>query len=196
MTIATKTITLLDPTSKPRSKKLKMAIRPSNLEGKGMGLLWNNKAGGDILLNRLAQLLNERFHFSEILNYKKLNASAGFDEDKLNDLSTKCDFVVLSTGDCGSCTSYLIYDAIELEKRGTPVIAICTREFASLGRAEAQALGMPNLAIVTVPHPVGGIEPEKVAPKADNALEDVIEALSTSREKLPERTSQQSEAGV
>jgi len=52
--MVTKTITLLDPTSKMRSKELKMAARPSNLEGKIVGFLWNDKPGGDILLDRFA----------------------------------------------------------------------------------------------------------------------------------------------
>jgi hypothetical protein len=38
-------------------------------------------------------------------------------------------------------------------------------------------LGLPTLPIVTVPHPVGGLHPEQVEKKADQVLEDVIQAL-------------------
>ena len=36
---------------------------------------------------------------------------------------------------------------------------------------------MPTLPIVTVPHPVGGLSPGQVEKKADQALEDVVQAL-------------------
>jgi len=64
-----------------------------------------------------------------------------------------------------------------LEKRGIPTVTICTDEFLSLGLAEAKALGMPTLSIVTVPHPVGGLPAGGVEKKADQALKDVIQAL-------------------
>jgi hypothetical protein len=46
-----------------------------------------------------------------------------------------------------------------------------------LGLAEAKALGMPTLPIVTIPHPLGGLPPGQVEKKADQVLEDVIQAL-------------------
>jgi hypothetical protein len=37
---------------------------------------------------------------------------------------------------------------------------------------------MPDLAIVVVPHPVGGIDPKEVERKADNIIEDIIKSLT------------------
>lgn len=186
--MVTKTITLLDPTSKARSKELKMATRPSNLEGKVVGFLWNNKPGADILLNRFAQLLDERFHFAKTLKHTKPHASSGTSIDMLDSLSAECDLVITAVGDCGSCTSYVIHDAIELEKRGSPTVSICSHEFVALGKAEAEALGMANLPMVIVPHPIGGIDLKEVAKKADDAFEDMIQALSVSQVKSSEQT--------
>lgn len=53
----------------------------------------------------------------------------------------------------------------------------------TLGKAEAQALGMANLPMVIVPHPIGGIDPKEVAKKADDAFEDVIKAISAPQEE-------------
>ena len=64
-----------------------------------------------------------------------------------------------------------------MEKRGVPTVTICTDEFLPLGLAEAKALGLPTLPIVTVPHPVGGLSPGQVEKKADRVLRDVIQAL-------------------
>lgn len=190
--MVTKTITLLDPTSKAHRRELKMAARPSDLKGKIAGFLWNNKPGGNILLDRFAQLLDERFHFAKTLKHTKPHASSGASIDMLDSLSAECDLVITAVGDCGSCISYVIHDAIELEKRGIPSISICSHEFAPLGRIAAQALGMANLPMVIVPHPIGGVDPKEVARKADDAFEDMIEALSVPQRKSSEQVTQQS----
>jgi len=84
----------------------------------------------------------------------------------------------------------VIRDAIEFEKRGVPVTAIITDEFLGLGREEAQDMGMPDLAMVTVPHPVAGVTREEVARKADGILDEVIEVITMPQEKLRERAGQ------
>jgi hypothetical protein len=38
-------------------------------------------------------------------------------------------------------------------------------------------MGMPNLSLVVVPHPIGGIDPEEVKIKADNIFEVVVARL-------------------
>jgi hypothetical protein len=67
---------------------------------------------------------------------------------------------------------------VELEKRGTPTITICTDEFATLGSMEAQILRMPRLPIVTIPHPLGGLKPEEVAGRAGLAFQELVKFLN------------------
>jgi hypothetical protein len=43
--------------------------------------------------------------------------------------------------------------------------------------ASARGMGMPNLALVIVPHPIGGISPEEVKVKAGNIFDMVIARL-------------------
>ncbi|MBI2908075.1 MAG: hypothetical protein HYX92_10535 [Chloroflexi bacterium] len=71
-----------------------------------------------------------------------------------------------------------------LEKKGIPVATVCTDEFASLGRAEAEVLGIPTLPIVTPSHPMGGLSEKEVWAKAEKAVDDIIYVLTTPREKL------------
>jgi len=94
-----RTLTVLDPTAKPTRKEFKMAVRPDKLEGKVLGLIWNDKPSGDILLNEFAEQLNKRFHFAQILRHKKADAPLGITEDALNEFSTKCDLVILGVSD-------------------------------------------------------------------------------------------------
>ncbi|MFC1985261.1 hypothetical protein ACFLT4_05550 [Chloroflexota bacterium] len=70
-----------------------------------------------------------------------------------------------------------VHDSIELEKRGIPTATVCSSEFVSLGKATAQTIGMPHIAIVSVSHPVGGVSREEVLKKADDSFEDIMKSL-------------------
>ena len=97
--MVTKTITVLDPTAKPKSRELKMAVRLDNTEGKAAGFLWNSKPNADVLLDRLAQQLDERYHFRQIVKRDKSSASQPATEEVLSELSAKCDFVITGAAD-------------------------------------------------------------------------------------------------
>jgi len=47
-------------------EKRTLAPRPSSLDGKRVGLVYNLKTGGDVLLTRTAELLKERFRDVEV----------------------------------------------------------------------------------------------------------------------------------
>ena len=51
---------LVNPQSVVLSKPLRLADRPATLEGKTVVLRWNGKPNGDIFLNRIAELLEEK----------------------------------------------------------------------------------------------------------------------------------------
>jgi hypothetical protein len=53
-----------------------------------------------------------------------------------------------------------------------------TDAFVSLGRTAAAALGLPHLPLVTVAHPIGGIDGALVAARAEAAVDAVLAALT------------------
>jgi hypothetical protein len=57
-------------------------------------------------------------------------------------------------------------------------VVVGTTEFRALARAEARARGLADLAVVTVPHPIGGIPAAQAADKAEAAWPDVLAALT------------------
>ena len=61
-----------------------------------------------------------------------------------------------------------------LEARGIATVTICSSQFEALGRNEAIAAGMPDLALGVVPHPIGGLEPDEVRTRAEAAFEQVL----------------------
>jgi hypothetical protein len=70
-----------------------------------------------------------------------------------------------------------VHDAVRLERRGIPTAVVGTEPFIDEAIEQARVLGMPDLRIVTVPHPVQLLTREQVEELADRALDDVIARL-------------------
>jgi len=59
-----------------------------------------------------------------------------------------------------------------------PTVTICTDAFVGLAREEAKNLGMPDLPLVIIEHPIGGESPTVIDQRAEDALPQVIAALT------------------
>lgn len=68
-------------------------------------------------------------------------------------------------------------DAILLETRGIPAVAICTDAFLASADATAVLRGMPGYGYATVPHPVSSLTPEQVKERAQIAFPQVVSLL-------------------
>lgn len=94
-----KKIEVLVPTAEARFGEVEMAKRPDSLEGKAIGFMWNAKPNGDILLKNLERILKSRLKSSATIMREKPLASSGAPAEVIEELSAKCDFVVLAIGD-------------------------------------------------------------------------------------------------
>lgn len=72
------------------------APRPASLNGKTVGLLWNDKRGGDVALQHLGGLLQKRYHDLKINFYK---GPRGYPRPLLEKALAECDLFLGSTGD-------------------------------------------------------------------------------------------------
>jgi len=98
--MANNKIVVLDPTSKGKVKEAKVAKRPISLEGKTVGIVWNGKLGGNAFLERLGELLIERFRLSKILKlYAKADVTSSLPETEIDEFAKKCEFVLIGVGD-------------------------------------------------------------------------------------------------
>lgn len=68
-------------------------------------------------------------------------------------------------------------DGIIFEKRGVPAASIATHQFINMGRASAEALGMPEYPFVVMEHPIGRLEDEELRRKAEAVLPEVVRLL-------------------
>ncbi len=66
-----------------------------------------------------------------------------------------------------------------MEKLGVPAVTVCTDAFIGLARQETRNLGLPDLALAIVRHPLGGESAEVVAERAQDALDQVVRGLTS-----------------
>ena len=65
----------------------------------------------------------------------------------------------------------------ELRKRGLVTAVICSDPFLKLGQAQAKTFGVPDLPLLRIPHPLGGIGIEQVQGRAEVALTKLLELM-------------------
>ena len=70
-----------------------------------------------------------------------------------------------------------MHDTIWFEIEGKPSVMIASVEFEDAAATQAQALGLPELSRVFVPHPIQDATDDEIRLKADAALEQLIAAL-------------------
>lgn len=92
-------ILVLNPTAEMRVRERPLAARPDSLAGRRVGILWNGKPNADLLLDRVAELLGERFGAAVTVRTAKPNVSAPAPADIIQKLVKECDVVVNAIGD-------------------------------------------------------------------------------------------------
>ncbi|MEM1299450.1 MAG: UGSC family (seleno)protein [Pseudomonadota bacterium] len=161
-------VEIFDPRGVVTTDDRPLAERKSALAGLRLGILDNSKWNANKLLRGAAAALAEQIEFAEVNYYVKTH---GFSTDAPADMIAKiageCDVVLTAIGDCGSCCSCCIRDAIALEERGLPTAPIITTEFVNETRLTRMAVGMPSLRPVVIDHPVSSITAEEVAARVE-----------------------------
>jgi len=84
----------------------------------------------------------------------QVGVTGAADRSHIDDLAEAVDFAIVGLGTCGSCTSFAIADAVAIERRERPVIAVVTEEFATHGRNMAKHLGHGALPVLVLPYPL------------------------------------------
>jgi hypothetical protein len=70
-----------------------------------------------------------------------------------------------------------LHNATELEKRGVPVVAVCTEPFARTAENMAKRRGFPGYRYVLVEHPLSSARPAGVRERAEKALPEMLSIL-------------------
>ena len=62
----------------------------------------------------------------------------------------------------------------QLTKRGLIAAVVCSDTFMKLGTAQAKVFGVPDLPLLKIQHPLGGLDLEKVKERAAIALPQLL----------------------
>ncbi|HXF66708.1 MAG TPA: hypothetical protein VNK67_08440 [Burkholderiales bacterium] len=65
----------------------------------------------------------------------------------------------------------------ELRRRGLVTAVVCSGPFLKLGRNQARTFGVPDLPLIEIAHPLGGIALDEVRERARQALPAWLELL-------------------
>jgi hypothetical protein len=65
----------------------------------------------------------------------------------------------------------------QLTKRGLIAAVVCSDSFMKLGAAQAKVFGVPDLPLLRIPHPLGGLSIEKVGERAAVALPQFVKVV-------------------
>jgi hypothetical protein len=174
MSTAVDVLTVLSPAPERARETRLGAPRVSSFEGLTVGLLDNNKPGAGAILARIAERLRER-GATEVVSWRKALPSGP--SPYVTDAARAADVVISGVGDCGSCSSWSLRDAFEVELMGTPTVTLVSKPFDALVHLEADSLGVPELPIFTVAHPVATRTDDELRAEADELLDGVVRAL-------------------
>jgi hypothetical protein len=148
-----------------------LAPRKPALEGLRLGVLDNAKWNANKLLRGASAALREGIAFAAVNYYVKQSFSKDAAPELIAQIARENDIVLTAIGDCGSCCSCCIRDAVALERLGVPSAAIITTEFVRETQLTRQALGMPDFEPVVIDHPVSSITPEEIAARVHQIRE-------------------------
>jgi hypothetical protein len=139
-----------------------LAPRKPTIEGLRLGVLDNAKWNANKLLRGASAALGADIAFAAVNYYVKHSFSKDAAPELIAQIARDNDIVLTAIGDCGSCCSCCIRDAVALEKLGVPAAAIITTEFVRETQLTRQALGMPDFEPVVIDHPVSSITSEEI----------------------------------
>ena len=65
----------------------------------------------------------------------------------------------------------------ELRKRGLAAAVIISEPFLKLGKTQARVFGVPDLPLLLIPHPLGGLALGDVEERAGHAIPQVLKLI-------------------
>ena len=69
---------------------------------------------------------------------------------------------------------------MNLEAAGLPTVLVATGALRPLADRTAADLGLPDLRVVSIQHPIGGVDQATIEARADGAVDEVLALLTGS----------------
>ena len=65
----------------------------------------------------------------------------------------------------------------ELRKRGLVTAVVCSTAFQKLGQTQAKIFGVPDLPLLIIQHPLGGLDLDSVKGRAEVATPQLVKLI-------------------
>ncbi|MFG1949056.1 hypothetical protein [Nonomuraea sp. NPDC048826] len=188
-------LSIVNPVATPRSHadgdRFPPAPRPDTLDGATVALYWNGKQNGLDALVKARELIDAAY---ENVTFVDMTGALGgttryLSEEQLRFIEEKVDALVGTSADCGSCTSWLIRDLCEVERRGVPAIGYTAEVFDEDARFSAKTFGVPEACPVIVPECFSNKDTAEIHRMVEDSFAEVVECLTKPRpvlDQLPE----------
>lgn len=92
-------LVLIKPVNEAIPEQSSYAPRPTGLHGKRLGLLDNSKNNAGRFLEMVAAVLQEQYHFSNIVRHRKPSASKPVAPEVIEAWTQACDLAIVGVGD-------------------------------------------------------------------------------------------------
>jgi hypothetical protein len=165
---------VLNPLATSSVKTVEPAERLGDLKEKTIALIDNTKPNADVILDVVREVLAEEG--VKGFPYHKKPAAAVPPPEGIERCTREADAAVMALADCGSCTSWLVMDAIALEKEGIPTASVCSNYFSDLASSIGAAHGASHLPLIEIEHPV--VKRSREWLRLNIPTRDLIEALT------------------
>ncbi|SOD74962.1 tetrahydrofolate dehydrogenase/cyclohydrolase-like protein [Jatrophihabitans sp. GAS493] len=172
-------ITIYDPKAEPGVPvdDYTLAIDPRR-SGLTIGLISNGFPDATNLLEAVGRGLQLRLDQPIVKLFARNDATVTIATEMLEEVVGQCDAVVSAMGQCGSCTSSAVRDAVLCSRRGVASVALMTEKFYESGQFVARSVGLPDVPRVQLPHPTAGTGHDRIAEIADSVADSIVARLS------------------
>jgi hypothetical protein len=161
---------IYDPCGVIDVQHLEPAARVTEVDGMRLGVLSNTKWNAAKLLRATVRALESRgVALARVHHYDKEHFSKDAASELIAQIAAENDIALTAIGDCGSCTSSCVNDAVRLEQSGVPTAVIVTSEFEHEAQLQREARGMAALRPVVVTHPISSLTLEQLDQRAADA---------------------------
>ncbi len=171
----TESCTIISPVNRQGRKAVTPASGLGSLRGRRLAVLDISKVRSDAFADALENAL--RAEEPSTVERDTAPPSQRISDDELVSLAERTDGAVLALADCGTCTSWTLFDAIELHRRGCRAVLVTTEALRPTVDALAPRLGLADLPVVEVPLPNREQTSEEIRETATAAAPAVVAAL-------------------
>lgn len=158
---------IYDPCGVIEVEAIPTATRPGRTEGLRLGVLSNTKWNAAKLLRASVRALTAQGQtFASVTYYDKHHFSSDASPELISRIAAENDIALTAIGDCGSCCSACVNDAVQLEAAGVPTVAIVTTEFENEALLQRESRGMADLEPAVVTHPISSLTLDQLDERA------------------------------